>query len=343
MLQKIITLFFFTTITITILQNCDTTEPKDNNQPDTTSQNFTFETYEFGDGFSSSYFNDVWIFDENNIWAVGEVYLEDGYTNIMRWNGEKWYPQRPYLTSSGIVGVWASDSSNIYFASGAVRKYENGKIIEYDLGHLGFTQGQAVHKLWGSNENNIWGVGPWGTIVHYDGKEWKKIEFDNQWYFTDISGNNTDGTGYAVAVNNQFTTIIVELRTTSQLIIYSSEERSTSPSVAGILVLDDYLKLSSSEIWSYNLKTMVVKLDLDLTEGYGLISISGKSVNDTYFFGNKYNYGELFIHYNGERYTEFKILDKEYLINKGSDAITNLAVLVGYYNNKAYLLKIKRE
>ncbi len=55
--------------------SCNTTEPpdnKDNNQPDTTSQNFTFETYEFGDGFSSSYFNDVWIFDENNI--VGLVF-----------------------------------------------------------------------------------------------------------------------------------------------------------------------------------------------------------------------------------------------------------------------------
>jgi hypothetical protein len=43
---------------------------------DTTTQNFTFETVEFGDGFSSSYFNDVWIFDENNIWAVGYVYPE---------------------------------------------------------------------------------------------------------------------------------------------------------------------------------------------------------------------------------------------------------------------------
>ncbi len=43
---------------------------------DTTTQNFTFETVEFGDGFSSSYFNDVWIFDENNIWAVGYIYSD---------------------------------------------------------------------------------------------------------------------------------------------------------------------------------------------------------------------------------------------------------------------------
>ena len=33
---------------------------------DTTNHNFTIEYFEFGEG-SSSYFNDVWIFDENNI------------------------------------------------------------------------------------------------------------------------------------------------------------------------------------------------------------------------------------------------------------------------------------
>ncbi len=149
MLKKILTLIFLTTLTLTLLQSCDSTEPDDKRkltltvedvsttevrlrlrtteiqlpanisitknstlaklitlksndslftvdslQPstsyslqaiydavksdpviavtmDTTTQNFTFETVEFGDGFSSSYFNDVWIFDENNIWAVG--------------------------------------------------------------------------------------------------------------------------------------------------------------------------------------------------------------------------------------------------------------------------------
>lgn len=43
---------------------------------DTTSHNFTWETFTFGGG-SSSHFNDVAIINENNIWAVGEIHTED--------------------------------------------------------------------------------------------------------------------------------------------------------------------------------------------------------------------------------------------------------------------------
>ncbi len=62
------------------------------------------------------------------------------------------------------------------------------------------TQG-AVEKLWGSSESNIWGVGPWGTIVHNDGNGWAKIDFDRQWYFYNITGNKETGIAYAVGRN----------------------------------------------------------------------------------------------------------------------------------------------
>ncbi|HEX3075094.1 MAG TPA: hypothetical protein VHP30_15880, partial [Ignavibacteriales bacterium] len=83
-------------ISMLLIGSCDnsTESKKDDMEPDSTTQNFTFEEYEFGDGSSSSYFNDVWIFDENNIWAVGWVGILPGYenmnVNIMRWNGAEW-------------------------------------------------------------------------------------------------------------------------------------------------------------------------------------------------------------------------------------------------------------
>ncbi len=90
---------------------------------DTTTQNFTFETVEFGDGFSSSYFKDVWIFDENNIWAVGYIYTDTVVNaNIMRWNGIKWFFEKFSGTSSGIYGIWANSPDEIYFANGIVVK-----------------------------------------------------------------------------------------------------------------------------------------------------------------------------------------------------------------------------
>ncbi len=45
---------------------------------DTTSHNFTWQTFTFGDrNYGSSTLYDVAIIDENNIWAVGEIYLLD--------------------------------------------------------------------------------------------------------------------------------------------------------------------------------------------------------------------------------------------------------------------------
>jgi len=43
---------------------------------DTTSHNFTWQTWTFGE-HSSSRLYDVAIINENNIWAVGEIYMKD--------------------------------------------------------------------------------------------------------------------------------------------------------------------------------------------------------------------------------------------------------------------------
>lgn len=46
---------------------------------DTTSHNFSYQTFEFGEPLTgnSSRLYDVAIIDENNIWAVGEIYVND--------------------------------------------------------------------------------------------------------------------------------------------------------------------------------------------------------------------------------------------------------------------------
>ena len=59
---------------------------------DTTSHDFIFESFTFGD-ISNSYLFDVAIINENNIWAVGEIRIADtsaiGYTkyNAVHWMG----------------------------------------------------------------------------------------------------------------------------------------------------------------------------------------------------------------------------------------------------------------
>ncbi|MCF8430437.1 MAG: glucosyl transferase, partial [Melioribacteraceae bacterium] len=54
---------------------------------DTTSHDFTWQTFTFGDGSGgSSYLNDVAIVDENNIWAVGMIYDNGEKYNAVHWD-----------------------------------------------------------------------------------------------------------------------------------------------------------------------------------------------------------------------------------------------------------------
>ena len=63
---------------------------------DTTSNSYTWQTFTFG-GAASSYLNDVTIVDENNIWAVGNIFVYDSsgqvdqnIYNAVHWDGSKW-------------------------------------------------------------------------------------------------------------------------------------------------------------------------------------------------------------------------------------------------------------
>src|SRR5690606_22734533 len=64
---------------------------------DTTSHNFTWQFFEFGDPGISSFLFDAFIFNENKIYVVGEIYLNDSLGQIDSkpygsavWNGNSW-------------------------------------------------------------------------------------------------------------------------------------------------------------------------------------------------------------------------------------------------------------
>jgi hypothetical protein len=232
-MKNIISIFFL--ILITQLSFC-TTEPDNKNSfsPDTTSQNFRFKTTEFGNNSTLNKFEDVWVFDEKNIWAVGYLNSEYGTINIMRWDGKKWFPQYPYIFNRVLVGVWAADTSNIFFAYGRLYKYENRHIITYKMGDFDSDDRFIIYKLWGTYENNIWGIGAMGSLVHYNGKIWKRINFDPIWNFYEITGNKYSGTGYAIAKKNNSGFIIVELKDESAKIIYDESKNIPSLKSADI-------------------------------------------------------------------------------------------------------------
>ena len=62
---------------------------------DTSSNNFTWQSWTFGETSGGALY-DLAIINENDIWAVGEIEINDsvgsGYTiyNAIHWNGQQW-------------------------------------------------------------------------------------------------------------------------------------------------------------------------------------------------------------------------------------------------------------
>ena len=174
---------------------------------DTTSHNFSWQTFTFGE-HSSSVLYDVAIIDENNIWAVGEIYTKDSYTydslgkwidpyNAVHWNGSDWELIRIYYNYRGtpswspIRTIFAFANNDIWYSSGL---HWNGKIFEQP--DNGAFDGWEPNKMWGTSSSDLYAVGNNGNIAHYDGKNWQKLEsgttlnINDIWGIKDNSGNN---------------------------------------------------------------------------------------------------------------------------------------------------------
>ena len=166
----------------------------------TTSHNFTWQTFTFGEHSSSTLY-DVAIIDENNIWAVGAIYMKDslGNTdphayNAVHWDGSKWKVKRIYYYGAcsaveypPLKAVWTFSDSNIVITNGGSIGWFNGETVKLDCWVNPLLTG-SINKMWGTNNSNLYVVGNGGNIAHYDGKSWQKIESGTTSIINDVWG-----------------------------------------------------------------------------------------------------------------------------------------------------------
>ncbi|NOX37878.1 MAG: hypothetical protein GXO78_10115, partial [Calditrichaeota bacterium] len=164
---------------------------------DTTSHDFEWEIIEFPSPFGSGALYDVAIIDENNIWAVGEIYADSTRPwlpyNAVHWDGEKWELMRIYKENNrainAIRGILTFDTQKFWFAAGSIylwdKKAGSSAKLVYRRDVSTF---QTIEKLWGTSENNIYGVGNNGLIVHYDGVSWQRVESGTEERGNDVWG-----------------------------------------------------------------------------------------------------------------------------------------------------------
>jgi len=166
---------------------------------DTTSHDFTWQVFEFGD-LGNSILYDVAIIDENNIWAVGEIRVYDTLGrgvkyNAVHWDGSKWELKRipsiicglNSIIYSAIYTIYALNENNIFFSDGGEIIHYNGQRFKQDCSINPLLTG-AINKLWGTSSNDLYAVGDKGNIAHWDGRRWTKIESGTDLDINDIYG-----------------------------------------------------------------------------------------------------------------------------------------------------------
>ena len=171
---------------------------------DTTSHNFTWQTFTFGE-HSSSNLRDVAIIDENNIWAVGQIYLNDSLGQpdtqpygAIHWNGIEWTPIKvPYhdfgstntfpgplktILSFGPDSIYVTSSANLL-------KFEGDEWVEKAFFMRSVPFDGQVLKMWGSNGNDIYCAGRTGAIYKFTGTNWNKLYSGTELDIYDIWGD----------------------------------------------------------------------------------------------------------------------------------------------------------
>lgn len=120
---------------------------------------------------------DVWGFGANDVYAVGGSDLNESYKPIiLHFDGESW---KTILDSTAngydlVYSIWGTSSSDVYYASSF--GFYQGNVVDGWTSSIIPDDHTAKTKLRGSSEYNIFIVGHFGLLLHYNGKTWHRYD-----------------------------------------------------------------------------------------------------------------------------------------------------------------------
>jgi len=173
----------------------------------TSSHEFTWRVDTLG--IFPSILRDVKVIDENNVWAAGEVRLDEPdtvfnnpfrLTNAVKWNGSNYeYYYIPVKTHSGNYGfqelrsIIAFSNDDIWMFSYA-GSYVHWNGTEWTSEYIWAIKG-IIQAAWGASADDFYVVGDNGTLVHYDGSKFTAVESGTGIDLFDIEGVVDENTG----------------------------------------------------------------------------------------------------------------------------------------------------
>jgi hypothetical protein len=339
---------------------------------DTTSHNFSWQTFEFGVITNQSHLFDVAIINENNIWAVGEIYMNDSLGNLdpnaynaIHWDGASWELKRIKTNACGgvdyppIKAIFAFSSNDIIFAhiDGSISHF-NGIEFTNDCSLITQLNGSA-NKIWGRSRNDFYVVSGIGFIAHYQNGSWTKIESGTSFFLSDIAinnlgeificgGNPSFGQGVILksSVGNNFSSFVEGANIPeSQLFnpkLYGSfssiwfDKNNTLYSGGNILFQNKFNK------WSYvkSLPENFIGGNPGVYYRGYITKVRGNASNDMWIVGDR----NTLRHFNGVTWQQIGIpYDPQIdLVWRGMACKDDNTIIVGTHNRSAIIMMIKK-
>ncbi len=326
------------------------TEPKAA-LPDTTSHDFVFEIDTFGNG-SSSVLNDVCIIDENNIWAVGEIYVQgatgqsEEVYNAVHWDGKQWnHVKVPVKDFGGLIAtiplrtVLGFASNDVWVASsGSLIRWNGSFWSEKAFFVTDLTFNGQVLKMWGASGSNIYCVGRNGAIYHFDGSTWQKLVSGTTVDIQDIWGAGQTVLAVASLVNygRALDLLKIEGATVTKLDTAGLRIAESSlwfaPGKVYYIAGDGLFQKSglAEQRWQFNAFQPSIYID----------RIRANASNDIFVCGS---FGFL-AHYNGSTWKDYTGSEAPQFFSryKGLSVKQDVVAAVGWMNDHAIIVRGKR-
>ena len=303
---------------------------------DTTSHEFDWEIDTLG--VYGSYLNDVWIVDEDDIWVVGNIETDSGEYNVAHWNGEEWELLGIYSNILDLYSIWYFNENDIWVTSHCFPYHWNGaKWERYHLNDMGI-DACVGDGIWASSPDDIYFVGLEGSIVHYDGKDFEKLESGTDIHLRGIWGLDKEHMWVVGTTNNWERGIILRKNKEKWETVYYTEPGDKKIGRFYSLWTDResliYLNgVSGRCIYNFLLDTLIVQENAGQWMG---LAIMGTKCNDIFAVG----YGSEVLHFNGKSwhlYRQFQELYSTYVGWKCVYVTKNVVVVGGYYPTLQWL------
>jgi hypothetical protein len=291
---------------------------------------------------------DLWIVSDDNIWAVGQIIAEDPdssfdgsgeeWFNAAHWDGEKWNLIR-ILNTATLYSIWYFSESDIWVSSGFPKHWDGQQWTMYHFQDMGLGIEVSTEHIWASSPNNVYFVGWKGSIVHYNGSSFAKMESGTTCKLEDvwgIDGNHIWAVG-TESDNSRSVILFYNGKTWNTLHDTNNERKCWSNSV---WTDNPYLLFLNGGSGRYLFDLMQEKLSKYESAGrwFGY-DIYGTAYNDIFTS----NMGSEILHFNGSTwhlYTEFQNMYGVWGLIKAIKVSENLVIAGGEYYTGLYGLPI---